>query len=166
MPDPIWCMWFSGFVDGEGYFQISKSPNCGLALTVTLREDDKEIIDEIHNNLLGHIYYLSYKRDRVKGKSSCNQWAWKIRKISHIINIIIPIFELYPLRTKKRISYDIWKEAAWLLYNKNHLTETGQQRFFELHEELIDSHRSPFSERGYMVTSPKILYPVQYEFHP
>lgn len=151
--DPTWCAWFSGFVDGEGYFQISISKHCSLALTITLREDDREIIDEISHYLLGRVYYLSYKRDRIKGKHSCNQWAWKIRNIDHIIERIIPILDLYPLRTKKRNSFEIWKEAAWLVRNKYHLYKPGYDRFSVLHQNLINVHKSPYlvQEMNYFI---------------
>lgn len=150
LPDPIWCAWFAGFVDGEGYFQIDLSKNsrgASIRLTIALREDDKQIIDEIHNVLLGDIYYLSYKRDRVKGKHSCNQWRWIIRNINQINKVIIPLLDQYTIRTKKKLSYEIWREAAMIVQEKNHLSISGRSRLLILRDNLKNIHKSPYRER-------------------
>ncbi len=168
MPDPIWCSWFTGFIDGEGYFQIDlRKDHRGafVALTITLREDDKNIIEEIHNKLLGDIYYVSYKHDRAAGRKSCNQWRWRIRDKNQIVNILIPLFDQYPLRTKKKKSYEIWREAALIIYENNHLGISGHNKMLMLRKNLKDAHRSPYLEQeiNYFIADSMMKIPMKQE---
>lgn len=58
-----WGGWFAGFTDGEGCFTISKRnyenppTNYLCRFTIRLRDDDKDILEEIHNQLeIGSIF--------------------------------------------------------------------------------------------------------------
>jgi hypothetical protein len=153
--DPLWCSWFTGFLDGEGYFQISPQPKSKTAfqicLTITLREDDKYIIEEIKSTLeCGRIYYISYKHERVKGHHACNQWRWTVRDISSIVQIIIPLLDHYPLRTKKAHDYVIWRKAALIKSSKAH---GNCPEIEDLRKQLKVIHQTPFYEMGYSVSN-------------
>jgi hypothetical protein len=140
-----WYAWFSGFVDGEGYFQIcpnkQRSGNCYFSptLTISLRETDKDVLYEIETNLdCGHIYYITSERDWKRGVKACNQFRWKVSKKDDLLNKIVPLFDRFPLRTKKRFDYIIWKEA---LLNKSN----GEF----LWRKMKELHSSPFDDFGY-----------------
>jgi hypothetical protein len=121
-----------------------------LALNLTLREDDQAIIREIETTLnCGHIYYISYQRERNKGIASCNQWKWIVTKIPDIVNIIISILDCYPLRTKKAQDYELWREAVFILYSKDHRSDNGQRILKNLNFELSKLRHNLFDELGY-----------------
>jgi hypothetical protein len=153
--DPSWCSWFSGFLDGEGYFQIAwdkRDNTTRCALTVTLREDDKDIIDEIREKLMcGRVFYIAYNHARNNGSHSCNQWRWVVRNVDHCINTIIPLLDRYPLRTKKARDYEIWRKAAFLAHSIKHICHTKKERqeLMNLYTQLRTLHMSPFTEKGY-----------------
>lgn len=48
---------------------------------------------------------------------------YRVSKIKDILSVIIPHFE--PLQSAKSIDFQIWKESAVLINNKEHLTEKG-----------------------------------------
>ena len=114
--DPLWASWFSGFVDGEGYFQILWQKHAQVYaahLSIVLREDDQAIIEEIYCTLkCGVIHRVSKKGDRRVGKRSSDQFLWRCRKIDEVVDIVIPLLNHFPLKTKKRFDYFVWKEAA------------------------------------------------------
>lgn len=48
------------------------------------------------------------------------------------LNIIITHFEQYPLITKKQVDYMLFKEALYLIKNKEHLTFKGLQKIVNI----------------------------------
>ncbi len=75
---------------------------------ISLHVDDIEVFNLIKEKLKlkGNIYI---KNSKVA--------VLKIRNIDEIVNIIIPIFDKYPLLTKKRMDYLDWKEALNIYLN-------------------------------------------------
>lgn len=124
--------YIAGFIDGEGCFTITiskhKTKKLGLDARLTfqieLRSDDLEILQEIQKTLqCGKIYHLSYHR-----------YGWhphveyKISSFSEIVDKLIPFLEKYPLRAKKKYSYQCFLEAVELFKGKEHLTEEGIEK--------------------------------------
>ena len=118
-----------GFVDGEGCFIISVSKHktkrlgfdARLHFEIELRDDDEEIIRSIQETLgCGRIYRLDLER-----------YGWnphielKISSIKDIREKVIPFFTKHPLRAKKKKSFELFVQAAEILYRKEHLTEEG-----------------------------------------
>lgn len=139
--DREWLCWFVGFVDGEGYFYLSlakRTRQVSIGLIIVLREDDREIIEEIRQVLgFGQIYQISRETDRKRGgRNSNDQIRWSCRRISEIVDVLIPIFDEIPLRTKKQSDYKIWREAALIIYNKRHLSDSGKLRVMELWQQI------------------------------
>lgn len=58
--------------------------------------------------------------------------SWTVTRSRDIVDIIIPIFDAYPLRMKKSDEYKLWREAALLVYSKQHLDDAGFHRMAEL----------------------------------
>ena len=48
-----------------------------------------------------------------------------VNKLSDIINIIIPHFKAYPLKSEKFIDFQLWEQCIKLKERKEHLTESG-----------------------------------------
>ncbi len=131
----LWASWFSGFIDGEGYFQIAQETPTyfRMALTIDLREDDEQIVREIQSTLnVGQIYHIFKKADRLKGIKSADQFRWTCRRPDEILEAIIPLFDSYPLKTKKSREYKIWRDAAFLIGSSTNAPELER-----LHRELL-----------------------------
>ena len=129
-----------GFVDGEGCFTIviSKHKQKKLGLDarlhfeIELRADDEEILTHIRDTLgCGRIYQLNYER-----------YGWhphvelKVSSIKEIRSKLIPFFRKYPLRGKKRHSFELFAQAAELFYNKEHLTMEGIDKLRLIREDM------------------------------
>lgn len=117
--------WLMGFVDGEGNFQYREDRK-DVVFRINLREDDKAILEEIRNRLgVGRLHYrdLSDKSNRAEkyrnGKDR-NQWEFKVSALVDLVEVVIPVFDKYGLRAKKRNQYLTWREEVlnrWKIAN-------------------------------------------------
>lgn len=109
--------WFVGFCDGESSFNLQKSQPHGrfCRFIITLRQDDSAILEEIRNKLqIGNVYFTKEQtRDRAGAKPGCR---FVVNRVSECLKLI-DIFDSFPLQTKKKRDYLIWKEAVLLLAN-------------------------------------------------
>lgn len=72
------------------------------------------------------------KRNRGKSEdlpdsfNKINQrWCFCVRKLDDLINIIIPLFDKYPLQSQKRLDYEDLTSGACLIKDGKHLTPEG-----------------------------------------
>jgi hypothetical protein len=146
---PLWFSWFTGLVDGEGHFQLyAKGKRATVSLSIKLREDDSDILQEIQNNLhCGKIYLIKSDRDKDYCRKGANDlFAWKVDSILEIMGIIIPHFDKYPLRSKKGSEYLLWREAAFLIFKGDHLTELGKSMVETMRDELFYLRLGPYQK--------------------
>lgn len=142
--EPDWASWFSGFVDGEGYFQIHGGGDRSFStrLVITVREDDEAVLREVVERLgCGNLYHVEKSADREAGMKASDQFMWVVGAMGEVSEVIIPLFEQHPLRSKKKREYEIWKEAATLIYRGANNTQSGREEIARLKRE-IKSKRS------------------------
>lgn len=120
IPDPNW---ISGFVTGEGNFDIKISHSRSktgyrvqLRFRISQHERDKYLMESIIKYLgTGKLYKYPDKAAVVI----------TIFKLSDITNIIIPLFEINPLLGVKLLDYLDWYKVAKLMNENSHLTLEG-----------------------------------------
>lgn len=116
--------WFiSGFVAGEGYFSVIcptiNKPHSEFG--IKLASDDKKILEDIKKTFgCGHL--------RFEKNSKKDAYRFSVIKIKDIIEKIIPFFDEYSFfSARKKESYEKWKVATRMIYNKEHLTDEGNK---------------------------------------
>ena len=112
--------WFvTGFSDGEGCFYVSlrekKNSKLGWwvepSFHISLHRKDKPVLDKICKLLkVGRIYE--------KGPSAVEFLVQSIKELEAVINH----FDKYPLNTKKRTDFLLWKKIILLIKREEHLT--------------------------------------------
>jgi hypothetical protein len=114
--------WVAGFVDGEGNFSIKITKNnkykMGSSARVWFQVNqhyrDNELINSFVNFFgCGHTYV-----DREVAN-------FVVSKLSDILNIIIPFFDEYSLRSYKLDNFLDFKKGALMINNKEHLISEG-----------------------------------------
>lgn len=55
-----------------------------------------------------------------------------IKSTKDIINVILPIFDVHPLRGGKNLAYEIFKQVTLMIENKNHLNVEGMLKIIEI----------------------------------
>ena len=125
--------WVAGFTDGEGCFAINiskrnygpKDPHGHKTdktyiswapyFQLTQRADtiNKELLDLVQNTLnVGTVYPSKNKGNKAP------QFRFVVRKVEDLCQVIIPLFEKYPLRSKKRLEFEVWAKGVKALYNE------------------------------------------------
>ena len=108
--------WLAGFCDGESCMQISKCGGTKLrrglwqpSFRITLRDDDGDLLHAIRAHTgVGSVFVQPVPP---KGSRHANpQLAWKVS--GRACETIVEIFDAFPLRSKKRFEFPIWREAV------------------------------------------------------
>lgn len=117
--------WLTGFVDGDGYFQATFRSNgtgrSGLKhakFGISLRSDDSGILKQIREFLgCGKIYHVKANENPTPGfENSKGQTKLEVDHLTDLTNIVIPLFEKHPLRSKKAKDFDVWKRLVRLMH--------------------------------------------------
>lgn len=105
--------WFVGLFDGEGHFVIDlRGPRIAgnwelqLGLNVYLRDDDAGVLQHVHCALGG----------RFRPTSKNNVAYWGLRGIANLAEVAVPLFERYPLRSKKAREFDLFRNLVLQRY--------------------------------------------------
>ena len=54
-----------------------------------------------------------------------NSGIYYVNSLENLTNYIIPHFEKYPLLTKKKADFELFKQIVFMMNNKEHLTSEG-----------------------------------------
>ena len=120
---------FTGFTDGEGCFYVSitlrKDRKFGWQVDqrylINIHVKDKPLLEDVKNCLrVGKIY-----------KSGLNTVQLQVRSIKEL-KVILEHFDKYPLITKKRADFELFKRVFILIKNKEHLTLEGLHKIVAL----------------------------------
>ena len=122
--------WVVGFTDGEGCFHIGISHHPEMTLKV---------------QVLPEFVIVQHKRDvhvlhAIKEFFSCgvvrtnhgDRMCYRVRKLEHHQQIIVPFFEKHLLKTRKQQDFLIFRDVVRLMADQGHLSVEGLVRVREL----------------------------------
>lgn len=131
--------WIVGFVDGEGCFSISifkqadreeknrirRGYTTGYQVfhefSVTQGEKSKSSLEELQNFFGVGKLYLNKRYDNHKE----HLWRYVVRRKEDLLNVIMPFFHTYPLRTSKKLDFLKFARCVEIVENKEHLSKKG-----------------------------------------
>lgn len=169
--------WFVGFADGESSFQIKRcirqikppyksiTVAMGICFHISLREDDKAILDLIKEQLkMGTVVHIPRAKYKYEGsfRNSKDQCMFRVQKIDECQQLV-NIFETYPLHSKKARDFEIWKEAVKVVASGNGRKAKDRLYLNYLYEKLIcerkygNNHFPEYSITTYQPNIPKEL---------
>ena len=124
--------WLVGIVDGDGSFTITCSGDRS-------RSNNKWTLEfkvgqtRYNLRLLYHIKScLGVGTVSVDSKN--NRARYRLRNVKHIIEFRLPIFDTFYLRTSKYYHYNLFKQAAFILNDKNLTRERKNRQLTNLQE--------------------------------
>ena len=132
--------WYvTGFCDAELCFhiQVVESSSYRLGWKV-----NTQFSLHVHKKDLALIYKIQafFGEDSILPTGSfsigTDAVSFKVVSNSDLVHKILPHFDKYPLLTQKRYDYILFKEAVELINKKEHLTEKGLKRIFELKADM------------------------------
>jgi hypothetical protein len=127
--------WFTGFVSAEGSFEcvVRKSTTTKIGYQVIVRltliqhSRDTLLINVIKNNLGCGVVRVDSKKPVV---------TLSISSLSDILNIIIPFFDKYSIQGDKLANYQYFRQVAFLMKDKIHLTAEGLNEILEIQAKM------------------------------
>lgn len=122
----------TGLTDAEGAFMIKirKLPSLrtGWAIEpsfeISLHLKDLDLLNQIRN-YFGNISSIRIRNDN----KLC---VFSVRSLDDIVSTILPHFDNYPLITKKRADYLLFKKVILMMQQKEHLTKEGVENIISI----------------------------------
>jgi len=114
--------WLSGFSDGEACFMAcitKKEKHFNVAYAIRLRADDSRLLENIRRFFRNCGTISKYSKEKVNKYDKANRQPvafYRIASIKDLYEKVIPVFVKYPLKSKKRKDFEIWKQIIELLY--------------------------------------------------
>ena len=126
--------WITGFVDGEGCFHIGISNHPEMSGGI---------------QILPEFTVVQHKRDvqvlfALKAFFNCgvvrtnhgDGMAFRVRKLQHLSEIIIPFFMKHKLKTKRRVDFEKFRDVVLMMLKKEHLSQEGRAAIMQLAEQM------------------------------
>lgn len=148
--DQDWFKWFTGFVDGEGCFYIAQRNrvvSC-TRLAIGLRNDDLPILLEIQTQLqMGTIHCRGSRspNDFFHAPNANPLAEWSVSKISDCQKLIA-LFDQFPLKTKKKRDYAVWREATLELQKPHRQRNQAKLNYLYNKLKLVRQYNHPTIE--------------------
>ena len=115
--------WIVGFTDGEGCFHLGIARHDGMAsgyqvlpeFTIVQHERDVAVL---------HALKAHFGAGVVR-RNHGDRMAYRVRKLDHLLGVIVPFFMKHPLKTKKHVDFRKFRSALLLMETGRHLTPEG-----------------------------------------
>lgn len=125
----IFNQWLVGFTDGDGSFTIySQNGKWSLIFKISQSTYNLRVLHFIKNQLAAGKIYVEKNQ---------NMASFTIRDLKTINNLIIPIFDQYPLLTSKYLNFSKFKTAASILSDKTYSKLEKDKLLMELKSTTI-----------------------------
>jgi hypothetical protein len=115
--------YFSGLVDGEGCFTITKHGNKGkfhVRFSIRLRADDIEILNICKNIMrIGNIYMSKAEKNNLSNNPFADYIISDVAECMKLIDVL----DVHSLRAKKKLDYLIWRDAV--MYRAKNMGRQG-----------------------------------------
>lgn len=126
--------WITGFVDGEGCFHVGISRHEGMTVGVQVLPEFTVVQHERDVQILHAM--KAYFGCGVVRKNHGDRMAYRVRERDQLVMRIVPFFEEHPLRSKKRVDFEKFRDVLRLMEKDEHLTEEGVGRIRRIAEQM------------------------------
>ena len=120
--------WISGFTDGEGCFYVGINNNKTMKLK-------KQVLPELvivqHKRDIKVLYAIKdFFNCGIVKKNHEDRMCYCVRNLNHLVNIIIPFFDKYQLKTLKKFNFLRFRWIVHaMVYKKYHLEKKTSKYF-------------------------------------
>ena len=136
--------YLAGFTDGEGSFNVSFRPRPDfivpwkVSLCFNVSQKDVVILTLFKKHL--SCGTLRSRQDGV--------WYYEVNNLNAIFDNVIPFFERFGfLSAKKKRDFSKFRQIAYLMKDKKHLTCEGIKEILEIREEMNDGGKRRYSSK-------------------
>ena len=115
--------WVVGFVDGEGCFFVGINPHPEMSARFQVLPEFTVVQHQRDIQLL-HALKAFFGCGVVR-RNHGDRMAFRVRRLEHLSERVIPFFEEHPLQSKKRIDFEKFRKAVLLMQRGEHLHAAG-----------------------------------------
>ena len=136
--------WLSGFTDAEGCFNVSSTASTRYTLGHVIRM--RYLLDQKDSLILNKICEMFGLGKVTLRSGTDNVYRFTVTGFK-ALNDVISYFKLFPLQTKKAISFEKWLTVHNQVSNKLHLTEEGSAQI-RIQQKQINLNNSMTNKTG------------------
>ena len=115
--------WITGFVDGEGCFHVGINPHGDMTagyqvlpeFTVVQHERDVQVLYALKEHFGCGVVRVNHAA----------RMAYRVRGIKHLLERIVPFFVEHPLKTRKNVDFQKFRDVLLMMDAGEHLTASG-----------------------------------------
>ena len=126
--------WVSGFVDGEGTFYVGFNKQSEMTVGIQVLPEFRVVQHKRDIQLL-HALKKQFACGVVRVNHD-DRYEWRVRKIQHLTEIIIPFFEQHPLHTQKKFDFIKFRKIVLGMKQGKHLTKEGILELITIAEQM------------------------------
>lgn len=138
--------YITGFIDGEGCFQVSFSLREKMKYGIEVRPSFSVSQHKISKDIILFIQKF-FECGGVRFSKKDNNYKFEVRGINDIMRKIIPHFEKYPLMTAKKDEFRRFKEICKLISSNQHLNYDGLTKIINLSPKLNVSGNKKYNRK-------------------
>lgn len=127
-----------GLTDGEGCFYINirpkdkrfknSKPSVETHFYLKMKESELPLLEGVKKSFGCGAIYL--QKDRRPNHVNC--FRFEINSQKDIYGVLIPFFDKHPLKSTKKKDYQIFRQIALMIRNKDHQKNSGLKKIFQL----------------------------------
>lgn len=131
-------LWLVGVTDGDGTFHFSKTKKGIWSFTFKIAQSNYNL------RLLYYIKSMLSIGSVSVPNSKDNTAEFRIRNIQHIIQYVLPIFDTFPLLTRKYFHYKLFRDAILIMNDYTLTKEEKDKQINNLKSQTMpDNYSSP-----------------------
>lgn len=126
--------WITGFVDREGCFRASLNAHADMQ---TGAQFLPEFVVVQHEHDVRLLFALKeYFGCGVVRKNHGQTMCFRVRKLEHLLKVIIPFFEQHSLKSRKRTDFEKFRSICLMMERGEHLSESGLEKIRKVTEQM------------------------------
>jgi len=115
--------WIVGFLDGEGCFHVFINPHADMTVGYQVLPEFT-VVQHVRDIEVLHALKAFFGCGVVR-RNHGDRMAYRVRAKGHLLERIIPFFEVHPLKTKKRVDFEKFRRVLRLMDADEHLRPAG-----------------------------------------
>ena len=138
--------YISGYVDGEGCFNVSFSKRDKF----TLGWETKPSLSVSQNENRSETLYKmqkTFKCGFMRRDFSDKTLKYEVRSLNDLITKVIPHFDLYPVLSSKQKDFKLFKTICFLMQKGEHKNKKGLQKIVKLACKMNPGGKRKYSEK-------------------
>jgi len=136
--------WVTGFVDGEGTFYVGITKHPEMTAGYQVLPEFRVVQHERDMQLL---YALKrFFKCGVVRINHGDRYELRVRKLESLSKIIVPFFEQYSLKSKKKTDFLKFRKIIRLMDQRKHLTQEGVLKIIRIAKQMNRGHK-PVAEK-------------------